>query len=56
MSRLAQTVSSRLQGAQRIPVRKKRGYGEGPTLHPPGLLQGTARTCSMIPAARLPPP
>lgn len=41
VSRLVQTVSSYSQGAQRIPVRKKRGYGEGPSPQPPRLLQGT---------------
>lgn len=46
VSRLAQTVSSRSQGAQRIPVKKERVLGrdppgEGPTLYPSGLQQGT---------------
>lgn len=41
MSWLVQTVSSYSQGAQCIPVRKKRGCGEGPAPQPPRLLRGT---------------
>lgn len=59
VSRLVQTASSRSQGAQCIPVREKKSYREGLTLHPPWAAagdRGQPPTCSVTPPARLPIP
>jgi len=58
MSQLAQTASSRSQGAQCIPVKRERAMGRDSsrTLLSCCMGQGTAPNCSVTPPARFPIP